>query len=594
MSYLWSFWELGGSTRETSSACGSTRLRTGAGAKPHDAEVVEHAQAVAVIVRPQPDQLLLVRQYRHPLGRDNWEVVAGGMNPGESPEDAAARELREETGYRAQRVERLWSAYTAPGFCEELLHFCVVDGYEIGEPQPDENEEIELGIFGLETLWREDPRRRAARRQDAGRGPVGAERAALVVALQGGLLRAVAEFGDDERFAPHKERVLATAAALDYVLMLASGSTGARIPADDAERAIRAGMVRGVDGLIAVAGSIARIGSPRATAFAREAATTLGTDRARRGAARRRADLRADRAGQRVIDAAALIASLDAGETELLDAEMRSALLHHGRRTARVVVLLHGLSASPRTWHDFAATRFARGENVLVPRLPRHGHQDRMTDALEGLHADELRLAGERILDAAAALGEEVVLVGHSLGGALALHLAHGDERVERVVAVAPFLGIARLPHDWNAVARRLLERAPNRFLYWNPLDKGRGLPAHGYTRYTTRALAAGLGLAEALRADARAGPPRARHVEIVRNAHETAVNNRAIDDLIERWRAVGGERVRVHRLVGLGYSHDVIEPERRHAPALRFLPHLHALLDAPPPDQDLTIDARA
>ncbi len=127
-------------------------LRGGNG-KPHDAEVVEHAQAVAVIVRPRPGELLLVRQYRHPLGRENWEVVAGGMNPGESPEEAAARELREETGYRAQRVTRLWSAYTAPGFCEELLHFCVVDGYEIGEPQPDDNEEIELGIFGLETLW---------------------------------------------------------------------------------------------------------------------------------------------------------------------------------------------------------------------------------------------------------------------------------------------------------------------------------------------------------------------------------------------------------------------------------------------------------
>lgn len=128
-------------------------LRGGSG-KPHEAEVVEHAQAVAVIVRPQPGHLLLVRQYRHPLGRENWEIVAGGMNPGESPEDAARRELREETGYVAQRVERLWSAYTAPGFCEELLHFCAVDGYEIGAPDPDDNEEIELGIFAFETLWR--------------------------------------------------------------------------------------------------------------------------------------------------------------------------------------------------------------------------------------------------------------------------------------------------------------------------------------------------------------------------------------------------------------------------------------------------------
>jgi len=126
----------------------------GAGGKPHDVEVVEHAQAVAVIVRPTPGEMVLVHQYRHPLGRKTWEVVAGGMNPGESPQEAAVRELREETGYRAQRVERLWSAFSAPGFCEELLHFCVVHGYEVGEPQPDEDEEIEVGIFSLDELAR--------------------------------------------------------------------------------------------------------------------------------------------------------------------------------------------------------------------------------------------------------------------------------------------------------------------------------------------------------------------------------------------------------------------------------------------------------
>ena len=128
----------------------------GANGKPHDVEVVEHAEAVAVIVRPRPHELLLVKQYRHPLGRDHWEVVAGGMDPGESPEEAAARELREETGYVAHRVERLWSAFTAPGFCTELLHFCVVDGYDIGERTgfDEGEEEMELGIFALDELWR--------------------------------------------------------------------------------------------------------------------------------------------------------------------------------------------------------------------------------------------------------------------------------------------------------------------------------------------------------------------------------------------------------------------------------------------------------
>ncbi len=128
----------------------------GENGKSHDVEVVEHSEAVVVIVRPRPGEMLLVRQYRHPLGRDNWEVVAGGLDDGESPEDAAARELREETGYIAHRVERLWSAFSAPGFCTELLHFCVVDGYDVGERSGyDEGEEsMQTGIFTLDELWR--------------------------------------------------------------------------------------------------------------------------------------------------------------------------------------------------------------------------------------------------------------------------------------------------------------------------------------------------------------------------------------------------------------------------------------------------------
>ena len=293
------------------------------------------------------------------------------------------------------------------------------------------------------------------------------------------------------------------------------------------------------------------------------------------------------------IDAAAIAASLDAHEGALLDDEMRSVVLDHGARTSRVTVLLHGLTASPRTWREFARVRHARGENVLIARLPRHGHRDRMSETLEDLTRDELVAQAARIIDAAHALGEQIVLVGHSLGGALALHLAHRDARVFRAIAIAPFLGIKQLPHDWNAFARRLIERMPNRFLYWNPIDKGRGAPQHGYHRYSTRSLAAGLALGDALRDDARAGPPHAAHVEIVRNAGETSVNNRAIDDLLARWRAAGGASVRVHRLVGLGRSHDIVEPERKRAPAARFLPHLHALLDGSPPDEDLTLDVR-
>lgn len=88
-------------------------------------------------------------------------------------------------------------------------------------------------------------------------------------------MRAVGEFGSVEDLETQRPRVLATAAALDYVLMLATGTTGVRIPERDAERAMREGLARAVDDLIAVATAVARSGTPEAVAFARETAGAL-------------------------------------------------------------------------------------------------------------------------------------------------------------------------------------------------------------------------------------------------------------------------------------------------------------------------------
>lgn len=118
----------------------------------HEWEVVEHSGAVVVIPRPSPDEMVLVRQYRHPLEKQTWEVCAGGIDPGETPHDAALRELREETGFRARTLRRLWSAYSAPGFCNELLHFFETDDYEIGEANNVGGEDIEIATFPIARL----------------------------------------------------------------------------------------------------------------------------------------------------------------------------------------------------------------------------------------------------------------------------------------------------------------------------------------------------------------------------------------------------------------------------------------------------------
>ena len=117
-------------------------------------EVVEHRGAVVIAAQPARDAIVLVEQYRYPLGMRQWEVPAGSIDPGEGPDACAARELREETGYRAERIRKLWSAYSAPGFCTELLHFYAAEDLTLGEREPDAGEEdMVVKTFALDEAW---------------------------------------------------------------------------------------------------------------------------------------------------------------------------------------------------------------------------------------------------------------------------------------------------------------------------------------------------------------------------------------------------------------------------------------------------------
>jgi ADP-ribose pyrophosphatase len=85
-------------------------------------EVVRHPGAAVVVPMKDERTVILVRQYRHAAGGYIYEIPAGKLHPGEDPMDCAARELEEEIGYRAGRLEPVVSFFSAPGFTDEVLH----------------------------------------------------------------------------------------------------------------------------------------------------------------------------------------------------------------------------------------------------------------------------------------------------------------------------------------------------------------------------------------------------------------------------------------------------------------------------------------
>ena len=118
-------------------------------------EAVRHRGSVVLIPQPDPDRVVLIRQFRYVIGRWIWELPAGSLEDGEAPARAARRECQEEIGYRPTRVRRLGAYYPSPGFCDERMIFYACTGLErpARPPAPDPDEQIEPRTFTIRAAW---------------------------------------------------------------------------------------------------------------------------------------------------------------------------------------------------------------------------------------------------------------------------------------------------------------------------------------------------------------------------------------------------------------------------------------------------------
>lgn len=109
-------------------------------------ELVVHPGAVAIVARPSPDEVVLIRQFRYSVGQTMLEIPAGTLERDEDPRECAFRELEEETGYRAAEMVERAQFFTTPGFTTELMYLYEATGLTKTQTNLDEDEIIEVEI----------------------------------------------------------------------------------------------------------------------------------------------------------------------------------------------------------------------------------------------------------------------------------------------------------------------------------------------------------------------------------------------------------------------------------------------------------------
>jgi esterase/lipase len=233
--------------------------------------------------------------------------------------------------------------------------------------------------------------------------------------------------------------------------------------------------------------------------------------------------------------------------------------LNHGEKTPRTIVLLHGLTACPFQYRALAQLYYDEGYNVLVPRLPRHGLADRTSNALAELTAEELLGSMDPVLDIAAGMGDQVAILGLSLGGNVAAAAGQLRPGLHLAVPVSPAIGLRFVWPGITEALTRIVLGLPDIYIWWDPINKDQFQAESGYPGFSIHAMGEMWRLGLAVQGAALDTPPAAERLLMITNWGDPAINLANTDYLVNEWRRNGAE-VSTYRFAPLPWlPHDII-----------------------------------
>ncbi len=254
----------------------------------------------------------------------------------------------------------------------------------------------------------------------------------------------------------------------------------------------------------------------------------------------------------------ALVAKRQEADDRIALPGARTILLTKGARTPRVIVLLHGLTDSPRQFEAFAYMLHADGNNVYVPRLPQHGMRNGDVTALSRLTADQMRGVSDSVVREARGLGDSVIVVGLSMGGTIGAYMVQ-QRVVTRAVLIAPAIEPGRIPSLLDRPLIGLADRLPTIWKRTHP-DSGRPDREPGFN---SKAVARIFDLGRAVLAQSERTPPATHNIVMLVNARDRTVKTSAAEALARNWMSHGAAVSMYELPDSLRLPHNIIDPLR-------------------------------
>jgi esterase/lipase len=249
---------------------------------------------------------------------------------------------------------------------------------------------------------------------------------------------------------------------------------------------------------------------------------------------------------------------------ETLNPVCRSKLLTHGRKTERVIILMHGMTNCPQQFVELAPKFYEQGYNVLIPRMPHNGLADPDTDALRYLKAAELRDCSNTMVDIARGLGDHITYLGLSVGGLMAAWVAQYRTDVNKAVIIAPSFTISpRLGVVLSKVIMRLFLIIPN--IMTQRIMPFKDGPDHNYLGFATRGLGEMMRFGFSVYNTSKKTSAAAQSVLVITNGADAAVNNKITLKVAQNWQTNGLEQLDKYQFdAKYKLLHDLIDPGQK------------------------------